>query len=324
MATPTKKRPSMEPEAGETKAHEMGESSEGETREGTEAEEQEPALKAKHSRKRSAKNAKNTKAPLDSDCGCSGKGTKAEESCDGSCGSYAKKMDRNDALTPQEYLKACELGIQGRSRAYIRARLDSAARLDLKCGEGSISEGEKCTKGTAQKVQSNKVSLGQRVKAGASLLAIGAGTVGQAAFTGAAFGAGLSGNAKAAGRYTQAAAGFGALKGAGLAGVGAKKAAREELAGAASGALVGSLLSGDLEKGARAMGRAAREGAPMTAKRLKYARSNAKGQARLATMRNAPLPKAQTIYGRVVDPWAGRRDSVYATGFSPELDQLAI
>ena len=300
---------------------------EGEAEEGPEGEEMDGDKS--HSRKRSAKGAKNTKPaidggmygkkPMDGDCGCMSKGRKGK--CDGSCG---KKMDRNDALTPQEYLAACELGIQGRSRAYIRARLDSAARLDLKCGNGAISEGEKCTKGTAQKVQTNKPSVGQRVKAGASLLAIGAGTVGQAAFTGAAFGAGLSGNAKAAGRYTQAAAGFGALKGAGLAGVGAKKAAREELAGAASGALVGSLLSGDLEKGARAVGRAAREGAPMTMKRLKYARSNAKGRARLAAMRNAPLPKAQTIYGRVVDPWVGRRDSVYAAGFSTELDQLAI
>ena len=30
---------------------------------------------------------------------------------------------KNDALTPQEYLKACDLGIQNRSRIYIRARL---------------------------------------------------------------------------------------------------------------------------------------------------------------------------------------------------------
>lgn len=106
MATPSKKRALMEPEAGETKAHEMGESPEVEQREGAEPEEQ-PA-KAKTNRKRSAKNVKNTKAPLDSDCGCGGK---KGASCDGNCGGYAKKMDRNDALTPQEYLKACELGI---------------------------------------------------------------------------------------------------------------------------------------------------------------------------------------------------------------------
>lgn len=49
-------------------------------------------------------------------------------------------------LTPQQYLEACDLGIQDRPAAYIRARLDA------KCGNGSISEGEKCTKGTTNNV----------------------------------------------------------------------------------------------------------------------------------------------------------------------------
>jgi hypothetical protein len=112
---------------------------------------------ASTSRKRSAKGAKNTKAPMDggmygkkpmdAECGCKGKkGAK----CDGNCGGSMRK--RGDAaLTPHEYLNACDLGIQDRSRSYIRARLDAAERLDLKCGKGSISEGEKCTKGAAQK-----------------------------------------------------------------------------------------------------------------------------------------------------------------------------
>ncbi|MFN9914267.1 MAG: hypothetical protein ACK53L_16885, partial [Pirellulaceae bacterium] len=57
-------------------------------------------------------------------CGAA-KGKKC--SCDGGCGSgYAKKMDRNDALTPQEYLAACELGIQGRS---VRATRTNATVL---------------------------------------------------------------------------------------------------------------------------------------------------------------------------------------------------
>lgn len=111
-----------------------------------------------HSRKRSAKGAKHTKPakdggmygkkPMDAECAC-GKKSK----CDGNC-SYMRK--RRDSLTPIEYLDACELGIQDRSTAYIRARLDSAERLDLKCGKGAISEGEKCTKGAAQKVQPKK------------------------------------------------------------------------------------------------------------------------------------------------------------------------
>jgi hypothetical protein len=290
-----------------------------------------------HSRKRSSKNAKHTtpaadgyglKQPMDAECGCEGKGRKGKASCDGNCGGYGKKMD---ALSPQEYLAACDLGIQHRSRAYIRARLDAAERLDLKCGAGSISEGEKCTKGAAQKASNNKPSFGQRAKAAGSLLALGAGVTGQAAFTGAAIGAGLAGNTQAAGRFTQAAAGFGAIKGLGLAGLGAKSAARKELAGAALGAATGSYLAGDLKKGANAVGRARKEGAAMTFKRLRYARANAQGTQRIAALRNAQLPQAETMYGRITNPWApsvqrpkSRRDSVYAAGFSPELDQLAI
>lgn len=165
----------MEPEAEESKAHEAGESPEEETREGSEPEE--APRGSRTNRKRSAKNANNTKAPMDGEsCGCGGgKGKKC--TCDGGCGGgYAKKMDRNDALTPQEYLAACELGIQGRSRTYIRARLDAAERLDLKCGKGSISQGEKCTKGPATKAQgpSAAVQVGQAAKgAGRGVLEAG-------------------------------------------------------------------------------------------------------------------------------------------------------
>ena len=93
--------------------------------------------KKPHSRKRSAKNANNTKAPMDGgmygkkpmdgECGCKGKkGGK----CDGSCGGAMRKR-ADAALTPHEYLNACDLGIQDRSRSYIRARLDAAERLGL-------------------------------------------------------------------------------------------------------------------------------------------------------------------------------------------------
>lgn len=158
MPSSTKKRPPLEMEPGEGKAHEMKESTAEEVREGSEPDD--TKVKAP-SRKRSAKGAKNTKAPMDGDCGCGGK---KGASCDGNCG---KKMDRNDALTPQEYLAACDLGIQGRSRTYIRARLDAGERLDLKCGKGSISQGEKCTKGAATKAQgpSAAVQVGQAAKA---------------------------------------------------------------------------------------------------------------------------------------------------------------
>ena len=98
------------------------------------------------------------KKPMDAECGC---GKKKGRKCDGSCGSMRK---RGDSLTPQEYLTACELGIQDRSATYIRARLDAAeARNDLKCGKGAISKGEKCTKGTATRV-SPVVRAGQAAK----------------------------------------------------------------------------------------------------------------------------------------------------------------
>lgn len=158
----------------------------------TEEEEMDMGMVPKHSRKRSTKGAKNTKPakdgmgmkkpmdggmygkkpmdgdkgmkkememdmcgkkPMDAECGC---GKKKGRKYDGDCG-YKRK--RSDSLTPQEYLTACEMGIQDRSATYIRARLDAAeARNDLKCGKGAISEGEKCTKGPATKVRPKKPS----------------------------------------------------------------------------------------------------------------------------------------------------------------------
>lgn len=312
MATPTKKRPSMEPEAGETKAHEKGESPEVEQQEGNEPEEQKPALKAKHSRKRSAKNAKNTKAPQDSECGCGGKGTKAEESCDGTCGGYAKKMDRNDALTPQEYLTACELGIQNRSRGYIRARLDSAARLDLKCGAGSISEGEKCTKGTAQKA-------GSRVRAGLENAAILAGTAGTLFSYGQVASNAMRGNITEASKALQREGAFAALGGAGLTSKGARTNNKQltnlgarALTTGALNAGAGHLLGGGYTKNLKAP----------SLGNMRAGVRNAMGRAAAATS-NVTHRTAKSKFERMYNR-PGRRDAVYATGFSPELDQLAL
>jgi len=144
MPATRKRRLPMEMEAGEGPAHEKGESPDEEVREGAEPDDK-PSFKT--NRKRSAKGAKHTKAPMDGEgCSCGGKGKGKKCSCNDGCGSY-KKMD---ALTPQEYLAACDLGIQRRSRQYIRARLDAAARLDKKCGASGIPENAKCTKGQGQ------------------------------------------------------------------------------------------------------------------------------------------------------------------------------
>ena len=87
-----------------------------------------------------------------------------------------KKMDKkggkdcgcthkNDALTPQEYIAACEMGIQDRSRIYIRARLDTAeqVRNDLaktggtgkKCGNSYIPKSANCTVGSNEQLKKN-------------------------------------------------------------------------------------------------------------------------------------------------------------------------
>ena len=331
MAASTAKKPTAyrEGRADKTKkpSIEIEIKPEGEEQEGPEGEEMDGDKS--HSRKRSAKGAKNTKPamdgglygkkPMDGDCGCMNKGRKGKASCDGNCGGYAKKMDRNDALTPQEYLAACELGIQGRSRAYIRARLDSAARLDLKCGKGSISEGEKCTKGTAQKAPGrierqglygtsglggDPFSYKNMAKKGAVLNASAVGAMG------GAFGAAVGGRK-------------GALIGAGV--------------GAAYGAVAGA-LGGAAQAGInRASSRAAKRRRltreferPIAAqfkKSVKAERTKiSSAKSRIAELDYKTSMKLAQGYDRIGRETKGRygADSVYAAGFSTELDQLAL
>lgn len=271
-------------------------------------------LPKRHSRERSAKNAHNTKAPMDGDCGCMSKGPKGKASCDGSCGKpmkdggYAKKMDRNDALTPQEYLKACELGIQNRSRAYIRARLDSAARLDLKCGAGSISEGEKCTKGTAQKA-------GAKARAALEKTAIVAGTAGTLYNYAQSVAKGMSGDLKGAGRALQRQGAFAALTAAGMEAKGRRtnnkslqQQAQRALGSGAVSAAVGSTLTGDLNK--------------VSLSGVKSAASNAASELR-NTLGRAAAAKSNVTYRTAKSQFErmynrpGRRDSVWAEGFIP-------
>jgi len=63
---------------------------------------------------------------------------------------------KNDSLTPQEYIQACDLGIQDRSRAYIRARLDAGKGTGKKCGASHIPAKATCTKGAGGKSGSKK------------------------------------------------------------------------------------------------------------------------------------------------------------------------
>lgn len=283
----------MELEPGEGKAHESAESSAEETREGAEPDD---APKNKTNRKRSAKNANNTKAPMDGDCGCGGK---KGASCDGNCGGYAKKMDRNDALTPQEYLAACELGIQGRSRAYIRARLDVAERLDLKCGNGSISQGEKCTKGAAQKVEGTS-KKSQKLRSNlVKAAALGVGAAGAAVLVNNA----IRGNASNRRINTRTLKGLKDLKAKGnhslVAAVRSAKYMNEQFPGPLTEQQ--GYFSVMNAKVTRGMAReAVREGLVDLKKRVPMSPARRRAAAR------------------------GRRDSVYAVGFSPAPSALAI
>jgi len=244
------------------------------------------------------------KKPMDGECDCRGKkGCK----CDGSCGSMRK---RGDSLTPQEYLAACDMGIQDRSTAYIRARLDTAeARNDLKCGKGAISEGENCTKGTAQKVQPKKPGKARTI---ASTGAILGGLALNAGATGYGFGKALSGDFAGAGRAFQVASAGTALTAAGARGLGLKKESNKLFANAALTAGAGTLLreqqTGEI---GNALGRARNS---TLAKQLRYAPGNAVGRARMAAMRRRPMPKPRMKNGKIANPW---QDSMFADGFTP-------
>jgi hypothetical protein len=311
---------------------EMGESAQEELREGAEPDDM---PMGKTNRKRSAKNAKRTKAPMDGGmygkkpmdgegCNCG----KRKAKCDGSCG---KKMDRNDALTPQEYLAACDLGIQGRSRSYIRARLDAAERLDLKCGKGSISEGEKCHVGPAQKVQPK--SSGGRSKI--TLTGKETGILSRERIKREGYyGAQLGGNAfsrksqaKRYGAYNAAAgAAIGGVAGALLTG-NAKSAALGALGGAAFGALAGAAGGAITAQVNRSTSRAANRSLQREkfekpiASRYKTTRATMKaGGATGEQLGEYDMKTAMTLargYDRINKRTQGRygADSVWAEGF---------
>ena len=258
---------------------------------------------ASTNRKRSAKGAKNTKAPMDGgmygkkpmdgECGCKGKkGGK----CDGNCGGAMRK--RGDAaLTPHEYLNACDLGIQDRSRSYIRARLDAAERLDLKCGAGSISKGEKCSKGAATATENAPISIRKGVKAGAQI----GGGLGAAQ---GAIGGAMLGGPK------------GALAGAAI--------------GALGGALQGAVIGGGVQV-ARKAGAAYSRGrernrnvqagiAKLNPKfKKQYAAAKAKGASR-QELTQLSIKQA----GEIDKLMNKRRDSPYASGFPLDSAALAI
>jgi hypothetical protein len=295
-------------EKGEGKAHESTESPQEEAGEGPEPDDA-PTF---GSRKRSAKDAKNTKAPMDAECGAgpgkkcsackSGKPCSGRAMKDAGCG--MKKMD--SALTPHEYLAACDLGIQDRGRSYIRARLDSNQRLDLKCGNGSISKGEKCTKGATSKSSSRNKTNGIRsVLENAAVIAGTGGSLyngGQAVFQ---LGKGNLEGAKSA---LQREAAFGALSGAGV---------------YARGARIGSNML--KERGKSTMITSAVVGGLASLNRSTFSKRGVRNLMGKSAAFKGKLTqhKQRTSLERAFNS-PGRRDATYASGFSLDLDQLAI
>jgi hypothetical protein len=313
----TRKRPPMEMEEKEMEP--------GDVREGSD-----DMPMSKHSRKRGMRGAKKTKAPMDAEsCSCgAGKGKKC--SCDGGCGSY-KKMD--SALTPHEYLAACDMGIQDRSRQYIRSRLDAAERLDLKCGNGSISPGEKCTKGNAQQGPSRKTLTGaetgilsrQRIKRegyyGAPVggdpfsrksqakraAALNAGV---GALAGGVAGALLTGNLKGAAIGAGIGGGYGAV-------------------GGAAGGVISAQVNRMTSRAANRSLQREKFEKPIAAR---YSRKRASMKASGASRRQIgeyDMRTAMTLargYDRINARTRGRygADAVWADGFTPQYDQLAI
>lgn len=164
----------------------------------------------------------------------------------------------------------------------------STVRADLKCGRGSISTGEKCTKGQATKVEpkhpSKASKMGRKLArvAGGLATTAGASLMGSAMFT--------SGDP-----IRKAARGVALMNaGAGLNKIGE-----------------GRTRSGLRTIGASALGIAASEGSRVGGALINNYRQQ------LSNKRRASLERAYR------GPSA-KRDSVYADGFAVDFDQLAL
>jgi hypothetical protein len=124
----------------------------------------------------------------------------------------AAKAMKEDALTTKEYLSACDLGVEHRSRTYIRARLDASGK-GKKCGGSSISAGKKCNKGAGGQDMSKYSAKGNAKRTGIA-----------GAITGAVLGAAAGGGLRGAARGAVVGGAVGATAGAARAGI--KRAGR--------------------------------------------------------------------------------------------------
>lgn len=274
----------------------------------------------------------------DSEC-CAEKKGKAKCSA---CAAGKPCSGRSDALTAQDYLLACDLGIADRSRPYIRARLDAMAsltpaavqlRTDKKCGASAIPDNKQCRVGA-----SGAPASGGKRKGGFGRQSLE--TVGMVAGAGLAVG-GLAnsvrqanrGNLKGVGRSLYVANAGNAITGLSMRARGKRtgnkemvKQGNQSLSGAAVGTGLAALASGDLGRA----GRAGMRGLGRTA----FAAGSAAGRAQRASQgmgarvaenfgrRNARRGAYTTTATRVRGGSLARRTSMWADGFS--LDTAAL
>lgn len=257
-------------------------------------------------RKRSARNAKCTKPAADGEgCGCEG-GKKGKKTC--GCDTCSPKMD---SLTAGMF------------------------RADLKCGKGAISEGEKCTKGPAQRVNRGKEL---RAKQGAKINSLylpgkrntfSDDRIRRQGTMGRVLGGDAFSSKDQAKRYGVALGAYGGAMGSFLG-----------PAGAAAGAITGAAYGAGYGALAGAVNRATSRGANMRAERKAFTQKlNKKGKAGYNRLKEARASRQELMafnikqakklsqgYEEIKKRNKGRygRDSVYAPGFTPDMENLSI
>lgn len=192
----------------------------------------------------------------------------------------------------------------------------TTVRLDLKCGNGSISPGEKCTKGGAQAPVKAKSKKGGGIRGALETAAVVGGTAGALVNYGSVIKNTLGGDITKASKALQRQSAFGAIAGAGMYSRGSrmgntelKKAGTKLIGTSVSGAVAGHFMGGGYTKGVK----------PPSAVQMR--RGLKRGAANVAG-------KASALRGRVTQGSArarlersfrqpGRRDSVWAHGFEP-------
>ena len=194
----------------------------------------------------------------------------------------------------------------------------STIRLDLKCGRGSISEGEKCTKGPAQKVDPNaKYSIKGRAKAEAKSGAIKGALMGAA---GGFIAGALTGKPGAGLAQAAAGAGAGALYGA--------TAGAARGAGAAIGNRAGRAFVRNRQNSRKAQAAIAAKNPQWKAE---YEKAKASGASR-TELTNLSIKQAgeidKILQRNSTQVWTNsnrrRRDSVFASGFSLDSSSFDI